>query len=106
MAENDGSTTNTILGGLFALATPFAQTLAYGKENASELQLAQERAYYARLNGSGPNDPSAAVASAFSIREWLFGRPATATAPATEGNWPMLVLLGALGIVAYYFFRR
>ena len=57
MAEKR-SAFDTILGIAQQWTTPFVRSFAYGKEKASEMELAEERMRYNALNGSGANDPS------------------------------------------------
>lgn len=91
------------------LATPFANKLAYGDQGATAVALASERAKYAQVNGSGANDRQAAVnnaATAGTLRTWLFGAPAQGSAPALSGSLMPMLLVLAVGVLAFWFVRK
>jgi hypothetical protein len=106
MAENNG---RGILGEVFDLgkifAVPLAQRVIGGATGAD---LIAERNADNRLNGSGPNDPRAAVEAPASLADFIAGPTGERPAPPAPGNLfqlgmdnPILVLLlvGALALV-------
>lgn len=109
MAEGTG---NDVLGGLLnfgrELATPFAQSLIYGKDQASEMALTKERAGMERLNGSGPNNPDLAVEqSSKSWFDFLYGNPAARGNSPGGGGMPLpLMIVAALGLLVVFFAMR
>ena len=99
MAESDP--TASLLSSLVNLATPFAQQFAYGKDQAGELALQQERNKYNALNGSGPNQPISARATPNGSLDMLFGsatdRATRATGLTGIGLFLIVAVLGAGG---------
>lgn len=105
----DNTATNNPLGSFLNLAqqfaTPFAKTLVYGKDRASEMELTKERAQMEALNGSGPVNPDLAVQqSSKSLMDFLHGNPATrGEVQGAPNNNLMLILLGLVGLVLVIF---
>lgn len=92
------------------LAVPIVSRLAYGREGASAAALERERAYYGRLNGSGPVDPDGAERDAARREQtpglsFLGGGSAGGT---VAGIPPLFWVLGALvlGLIAFLLGRK
>lgn len=109
---NGNQVLSQLLSTVGQFATPFAQALAYGKENAGELALAQERVKYAQLNGSGPNDRTGALTAAGGIRDFLFGSPFVGSSATPIVASPMsgmllpLLAVGLVGLLIFKFVKR
>lgn len=101
----DGSSVLTgMLNALSSFATPFANTLAYGKETASDIALTEERIRLGKLNGSGPTDPNAARRAAGSLYDFMFGNPGNASAgiAASQGALvPLMVIVALVALLIY-----
>jgi hypothetical protein len=111
MADNNSDYVGQIFNLANAFAVPFAQKIA-GSGGTSE-KTAQQRANdslqeianNARLNGSGPNDPNLALASApTSLFDFINGKSAGSV--KTQGgnafSWALIVGLLVVGFVLLY----
>jgi hypothetical protein len=95
------------LGAAQTFATPFAQSLVYGKPQATEVALTRERADMEQLNGSGPSNPDLAVSqSSKSLFDFLYGSPGARGTAGTGGSNMPLILLAIVGILAVIFMVR
>lgn len=108
MAEDSSNPLGQFLNIAQQFATPFAKTLAYGRDKDTESALTRERADMERLNGSGPTNPDLAVAqSSKSWFDFLYGNPATrGTESGQPGSMLPLIILGGLGLVLVFFMVR
>lgn len=106
MAENTSNPLGAFLGIAQQFATPFAQSLVYGKSMDSEVALVKERADMERLNGSGPSNPDLAVAqSSKSFQDFLFGSPEN-RGTVGGSNFGLLLMVGAAILAVVLFIRR
>jgi LPXTG-motif cell wall-anchored protein len=104
---SDTSSLDQTLSWFGSLLQPALNQAVLGTPAATQLELNRQRLEWARLNGSGPNNPNMAMGVPASWWDFFFGTKANASdigSTGTRGMWPLV--LGVVLLVGLLFFIR